>query len=475
MKLFNTLTRKIEEFRLVDRVRQAHRKQVGVYICGPTVYDYAHIGHARAYINSDCLVRALRWLDYKVKVVMNVTDVGHLTSDADSGEDKMEKKAREENKNIWKLADYYSKDFFEMLDQLNIVKPDVVARVTDHISEQIDLIKKLEKKGFTYKTSDGIYFDSSKFKDYGKLARLDIEGLKEGVRVKKNLEKKNATDFALWKFSYPDSAVRRLMEWESPWGVGFPGWHIECSAISMKYLGETIDIHTGGIDHIPVHHTNEIAQSEACTGKKFVNYWFHSNFLDIDGEKMSKSLKNFIRVKDLEIRGYEPRILRYLFLTGHYRTKMNFTYKSLDAAKEAYKKLTSISRSWSGTKGRTKLSPEKLEKLQGVSLKFRQAVENDLNMPQAMAVVWEMAKSNIPEYDKWELILDWDQVLGLGLGEVEKDKVKISVEVETLVKKRESLRKEKKWDEADVVRLEIEKKGYLIEDKEEGKTHIRCV
>lgn len=455
MKLFNTLTRSIEEFKpIVDG-------RVGMYVCGPTVYDYAHIGHARTYINSDVLARALRWLDYEVKVVMNVTDVGHLTSDADSGDDKMEKKARQEGRDIWEIAEHYSKDFFLMLDKINVVKPDVVARVTDNIGEQIELIKVLEKKGFTYKTSDGVYFDSTRFLDYGKMARLDVKGLIEGARVKKNLEKKSVTDFALWKFSPKDE--KRQMEWKSPWGVGFPGWHIECSAISMKYLGKTIDVHTGGIDHVPIHHTNEIAQSEACTGKKFVNYWFHSNFLDIDGEKMSKSLKNFIRVSDLEIRGYEPRILRYLFLTGHYRTKMNFTYKSLDGAREAYKKLRALARSWSGDKGRTKLSSEKFAKVQELSLEFREALESDLNMPQALAVVFKMAKSNIPEHDKWELISDWDQVLGLDLASKTKEEV-MPVEVKELIKKRSDLRAKKKWDEADKVREEIEGKGFKIAD-----------
>jgi|APSaa5957512622_1039677.scaffolds.fasta_scaffold32545_2 cysteinyl-tRNA synthetase len=456
MKLFNTLTRVVEEFKPIGEL-------VGVYVCGPTVYDYAHIGHARTYINSDVLVRTLRWLDYKVKVVMNVTDVGHLTSDADSGEDKMEKKAKQEGKDIWEIAKYYSDDFFKMLVKLNIEKPDIVAKVTDNIPEQIELIKKLEDKGLTYKISDGIYYDSEKFKDYGKLARLDIKGLEEGARVEKNEEKRRVTDFALWKFSPTDK--QRQMEWDSPWGVGFPGWHLECSAISMKYLGETIDIHTGGVDHIPVHHTNEIAQSEGVTGKKFVNFWFHSNFLDIDGQKMSKSLKNFIRVSDLEIRGYEPRILRYLFLTGHYRTKMNFTYQALDAAKEGYNKLRSISHSWSVIRGRTKLSSEKLEKIQNFSIRFREGIENDLNTPQALAVVWEMAKSNIPEQDKWELILDWDQVLGLGLGQVSQEQEVVPSEIEELIKQREEFRSIKNWEEADRVREMIEAKGFKVEDK----------
>jgi len=456
MKLYNSLTRELEEFKSINK------NKVGIYVCGPTVYDYAHIGHARTYFNSDALIRSLRWLDYEVKVVMNVTDVGHLTSDADEGEDKMEKKAKEEKKSIWELAEYYSKDFFLMLSKLNVQKPDVVAKVTDNIGEQIELIKKLERKGFTYKTSDGVYFDSSKFKDYGKMAKLDVKGLQEGSRVKKNPEKKNITDFALWKFSPKDK--KRQMEWDSPWGVGFPGWHIECSAISMKYLGKTFDIHAGGIDHISVHHTNEIAQSETANEVKFVNYWFHSNFLDVDGEKMSKSLKNFIRVEDLEVQGYEPLVLRYLFLTGHYRTKMNFTYKSLDSAKEAYKRLQSMVTSWQGKKSRTKLSEEKLKSLQGLNLKFKEAVENDLNMPQALAVVWEMVKSNIPEHDKHELILDWDKVLGLELGRVKLEKIEIPKEVKDLADKRQQLRNDQKWEEADEVRKEINKKRFKVED-----------
>ncbi len=462
MRIYNSLTRKLEEFKPISKDR------LGVYICGPTVYDYAHLGHARTYINSDVLVRALRWLDYDVKVVMNVTDVGHLTSDADEGEDKMEKKAREEKKSAWDLAEYYSKDFFAMLDQLKVKRPDVVAKVTDNIQEQISLIKRLEDKGFTYRISDGIYFDTSKLSDYGKLARLKVEGLQEGKRVKKNPEKRNLTDFALWKFSPKD--IKRQMEWESPWGVGFPGWHIECSAISMKYLGEQIDIHTGGIDHIPVHHTNEIAQSEAVTGKTFARLWFHSDFLDIDGEKMSKSLGNFVRVEDVVSQGYEALALRYLFLTGHYRTKMNFTYKSLDSAKEAYKKLKSMTRSWSGKKGRTKLSEEKLTKISKFSLEFKQALESDLNTPQAMAVVWEMAKSNIPEQDKWELINDWDRVLGLGLSEVEKEVLVVPSEVEKLAKERLVQRQKNNFKLADEIRQEIEGLGFKVEDQGEGYT-----
>jgi len=453
MKLYNTLSRKIEEFVPINPPK------VGMYICGPTVYDYAHIGHSRTYINSDILIRVLRWLGFRVKSVMNITDVGHLTSDADEGEDKMEKKAKTENKNILEIAKFYTDDFWQMEQQLNIIRPDIITPATQYIEAMIELIKKLEKKGFTYKTADGIYFDSSKFPDYGRLARLDIEGLKAGWRVEKRA-KKNPTDFALWKLSPPAGGEKRQMEWPSPWGVGFPGWHIECSTMSMKHLGESLDIHTGGVDHIPVHHTNEIAQSEAATGKQFVKYWFHSGFLMVEGEKMSKSLGNFIRLQDLIDQGYEPMSLRYLFLTSHYRTTVNFTWEALKASQEAYRKLKAIVAGWQGEKERTILSEEKLAKLQGLSLKFREAVENDLNLPQALAVVWEMAKSNIPSRDKLELISDWDQILGLDLLKIKK----IPEEIIQLIKQREELRKQKKWEEADELRKKIEKKGFKVKD-----------
>jgi cysteinyl-tRNA synthetase len=459
MRLYNTLTRKKEEF------KPLRQKKAGIYICGPTVYDYSHIGHARTYVNSDVLVRVLRWLDYKVKTVMNITDVGHLTSEADTGEDKIEKQAKKEKKTAKEVAEFYTKDFWQMMKMMNIKKPDVVCVATEYIKQMIDLVKQLEDKGFTYKTSDGIYFDTSKLKDYGKLARLDIEGLKEGARVKKR-EKKNPTDFALWKFSPKDE--KRQMEWQSPWGMGFPGWHIECSAMSMAHLGESLDIHAGGIEHIPVHHTNEIAQSEAVTGKPFVKYWFHSSHLMVGGKKMSKSLGNLIRVGALREKGYDSLALRYLYLTGHYRTTMNFTDKALDGASQAFNKLKSMAAEWRGVKGRTKLSEEKLEKVQQLSLKFKEAIEDDLGMPQVLAVVWQMVKSNIPEQDKLELMIDWDQVLGLGLSEVKPGKMVVSQEVKTLVDKREQLRKEKRWAEADKLRQEIEARGFQVKDTSRG-------
>jgi len=463
MKLYNTLTREIEEFKPLEE------NKVGIYICGPTVYDYAHIGHARTYVNSDVLVRALRWLDFEVKVVMNITDVGHLTDDADMGEDKLEKAALKEKKTAKEIAEFYTKDFWQMIEMMGVQKPDVVCKATEYIKEMIELVKKLEEKGVSYKTSDGIYFDTSKFKDYGRLGRLDVKGLQEGARVKKNPEKKNPTDFALWKFSLKDE--KRQMEWQSPWGVGFPGWHIECSAMSMKHLGESFEIHTGGEDHITIHHPNEIAQSEAVTGKRFVKYWFHSRFIKVEGKKMSKSLGNFTRVVDLKKKGYDPLALRYLYLTSHYRTTMNFTEKGLQAAAETYRKLKLMVGEWQGVKTRTSLSEEKLKKVQEFSSKFKAAVENDLAMPEAIAVMWQMVKSNIPEQDKWELISDWDQVLGLGLSQVKKEKLVISTEVKELMDKREKLRQEKKWDETDKLRQEIEAslpEGLVIEDTASG-------
>jgi len=454
MRLFNTLTRKVEEF------KPQRSWEVKIYCCGPTVYDFAHIGHSRTYINNDVLIRSLKWLGYRVKSVMNITDVGHLTSDSDTGEDKMEKKAKAEKKDIVEIAKFYTDDFWEMCRQLNIGRPDLITPATKYIQEMIKLIKVLEQKGLVYKTSDGVYFDTSKVKNYGELGRVDIEGLRAGWRVDKG-EKKNPTDFALWKFS--PKTEKRQMEWQSPWGIGFPGWHIECSAMSLKHLGPTLDIHCGGVDHIQVHHTNEICQSEAATGKKFANYWFHSNHLTVNGEKMSKSLKNFIRVKDLIAKGYDPLTLRYLFLTSHYRTKMNFTYQALEAAKEAYGKLQSMVWSCREDRARTNLSAEKLAKVQELGQRFKAAVEEDLAMPQAIAIVWETMKSNAPSEDKWELIRDWDQVLGLNLGQARKPA--LPEEIKNLMSLRQKLRQEKRWEEADKIREEIEKQGYQVQDK----------
>ncbi|MBI3379278.1 cysteine--tRNA ligase [Candidatus Gottesmanbacteria bacterium] len=433
LRLFNTLTRKIEDFKPLNTI------QVGYYSCGPTVYDFAHIGHARTYIFTDVLQKVLEFNGYKVKRVMNITDVGHLTSDSDVGEDKMEKGAKREGKSVWDIAAFYTEDFFEMLSKLNIKRPEIICKATDHVKEMIEMIKILEKKGFTYKIKDGIYFDTSKFPDYGKLTGQSFEKLqktlKAGARVELVSGKKNVTDFALWKFSPPGTP--RQMEWyfEGPlkgqlvtatnrlnvseefWStIGFPGWHIECSTMAIKYLGETFDIHTGGVDHIPIHHTNEIAQSEAATGKSFVKYWLHADHLLVDGEKMSKSLGNFYRLSDIEKKGFSPLALRYLFLTASYRSQMNFTWKSLEAVQTAYDSLVSqLINIKSQSTERNSLSEEKLEKLDIFRRKFTEVISDDLNTAQGLAVVWEVLKSNIPPGDKYDLLMRFDEVLGLNL------------------------------------------------------------
>ncbi|MFH1713053.1 MAG: cysteine--tRNA ligase, partial [Candidatus Jacksonbacteria bacterium] len=322
---YNTLTRQKEKFTPINS------DYVKLYACGPTVYDFAHIGHFRAYIFVDILRRVLRYNSCKIKHVMNITDVGHLTDDADAGEDKMEKRAVEAKKTVWDIAKFYTDDFFDVMKLLNIERPEIVCKATLHIGEMIELIRQIEKNGYTYQTSDGVYFDTSKLGDYGKLARLNIKKLQEGARVEPNPEKKNLTDFALWKFSAPDS--KRQMEWDSPWGSpanpagkGFPGWHIECTAMAHKYLGTDIDIHTGGIDHIPVHHTNEIAQAQGAYGRDIVRFWLHNEFVMVDGEKMSKSKKNFYTMADILKQRLDPLAFRYFFLQAHYRTPVNFTW-----------------------------------------------------------------------------------------------------------------------------------------------------
>ena len=462
LKLYNTLSRKKEKFKPLQPPK------VGIYICGPTVYDYSHIGHIRTYINSDVLTRTLRFLNYKPFIVMNITDVGHLTGDRDMGEDKLEKAAREKKQDIWEIAKFYTDYFWQTMSTVNVGKPDVVCPATKHIQEMIALVKKLEEKGYTYKTSDGIYFDTSKFRGYGKLANLDIEGLKEGARVEKNPEKKNPTDFGLWKFS-PKDGAKRQMEWDSPWGVGFPGWHIECSAMSVKYLGETFDIHTGGVDHINVHHTNEISQSEAATGKKFVNYWFHSEHLLINGEKMSKSLGNFYKLEDIKAKGFEPLVLRYLFLTAHYRTRMNFTWEGLETAQKTLEKLYQIISDLHISVSDTTNLPEEAENWER---RFVETISNDLNMPQALATVWEMLKSELTNKEKYQLLLRWDRVLGLDLGSKKilqlRQASKVPAEIDDLVKKREELRKQEKWQEADEIRKKIEAKDWILKDTVQG-------
>lgn len=453
LKLFNSLTRKIEEFQPLNPPK------VGMYTCGPTVYDYQHIGNYRKYIGDDVLRRVLEANKFEVKQVMNITDVGHLVSDEDAGEDKIEKGARESGRTVWEVAKFYEADFWNAMDELNVERPNVVAHATEHIGKQIKLIEQLEKKGFTYKTEYAIYFDVSKFKDYTKLSGQKLEDKETGARsdVVVDKSKKNPADFALWFFTV-GRFKNHVMKWSSPWGEGFPGWHIECSAMSMEYLGDTLDIHTGGIDHIPVHHENEIAQSEAATGKTFVKYWVHHEFLQVDGGKMSKSLKNTYTNKDIKEKGFEPLAFRYLCLTAHYRDKLNFTWESLGGAANALNNLREIVREWE--------SPNVIANEMWQS--FLDALNNDLNTPQALAILWEMVKADLPNSQKAAIILEMDKILGLGLEEYLGKKLDVPADVMELVEKRENARKSKDFKKSDEIRKEIADLGYTVEDTPNG-------
>jgi cysteinyl-tRNA synthetase len=455
LSLYNSLTRKVENFEPLKA------PNVGMYTCGPTVYNYAHIGNFRTYVTADFLVRTLLVNKYKVKYIMNLTDVGHLTGDnvgdADTGEDRMEKAANIEGKSAWDIAKFYTKAFMEDFQRLNLVVPYLFTQATDHIEEQIELIKKLEKKGFAYTTTDGIYFDTEKFPAYGKLS--DLDKIKEGARVEINPEKKNPRDFALWKFSPEDS--KRQMEWESPWGVGFPGWHIECSAMGMKYLGESFDIHAGGIDLKETHHPNEIAQSEAVTGKQFVKYWVHSAFMLIDGKRMSKSLGNNYTVDQLERHGADPMALRYLFMQTHYRKELNFTFESLEAAQTALSRLREEITTWSKPTNKLNMGVAVLEQ------QFMDAINDDLNMPKALGIVWELMKSNNPSNIKAASLFRMDEVLGLDLFDYKQEhqkEIAVPAEVQELISQREALRKQRRFHAADALRAQIRKLGYEVED-----------
>lgn len=447
-KLYNTLTRRKEIFKPINK------NFVGIYGCGPTVYWYQHIGNLRRYLFEDVLVRVLLFNKYKVKHFINVTDVGHLTSDADEGEDKVEKAAKKEGKKAKEITKHYFDAFKEDLVRLNFTMPDKWLWATDYIKKQLDFIKNLEKKGFTYKTKDGIYFDTSKLEDYGKLANINLKGLKKGKRVKFG-DKKNKTDFALWKFSDPKE--KRQQEWNSPWGIGFPGWHIECSAMSSKYFGKQLDIHTGGIDHIQIHHTNEIAQSETAFGKKpWVRYWMHSGHLRLKEGKMSKSSGEILRLKDLEEKGYSGLVFRYLCLSTHYRKPLIFSFENLDSAKNSIEGLRNII---SGLKNEEEVNKKYLKS-------FEDTVNDDLNMPKALQVLWKFVRDEKAK-GKLKTIKRMDKVFGLDLVK-EKTEYKIPKKVLSLVKEREKAREKKDWKKADLLRSEIHKKGYLVDDTEHG-------
>lgn len=451
LRFYNTISKAKEDFSPIEKGK------VKMYTCGPTVYDYAHIGNLRSYVFEDVLKRTLIFNGYQVRHVMNITDVGHLTSDADEGEDKIEAKARQEKKSADYITKKFTEKFFQDIKKLNILKPDIIAKATEHIKDQIDFIEKLEKKGLTYQTKDGVYFDTSKFKKYPDFARLDIEGLQAGARVKLKSQKKNITDFALWKFSGKD--INRQQEWDSPWGIGFPGWHLECSTMSMKYLGEQIDIHCGGIEHIPTHHTNEIAQSESLTGKQFVNYWLHNEHLLINGQKMSKSKGNFTTLTDLIKKNNNPLAYRYLLLTTHYRSKINFTWKSMASVQQAldniYHKVKNLN------------PPGKSN--QKYLNKFNQAINDDLNTPKALAIFQGLLKSKLSEEEISATLLEFDKVLGLDLAKTIKEKPTITEKVNELLKLREIARQAKDFKKSDKLRDEIKKMGYEVKDTSSGQ------
>ncbi|MFA6393366.1 MAG: cysteine--tRNA ligase [Patescibacteria group bacterium] len=464
LNLYNTLTRKKEKFKPIKR------GSVRMYACGPTVYNYAHLGNLRTYIFEDILKRVLLYNGFKVKHVMNITDVGHLTGDRDMGEDKIEAGAKREGKSAWEIADFYTRAFKADIKKLNILDPGILCKATDHINEQIKMISVLEKKGYAYKISDGIYFDTQKFSSYTKLSRKNLSSLKEGARVEKNSEKRNATDFALWKFS--PAGVKRQMEWDSPWGKGFPGWHIECSAMGAKYLGDQFDIHCGGIDHIDVHHTNEIAQTEVATGKSpWVRFFMHGAFLNISGgKKMAKSGDNFLTLENAIIKkNLNPLAFRFAALGTHYRKPMEYSDESMVSAQNGlnhlYNQVKEVSAGKPGTK---KILASKKFISKEFKEKFLAAVNDDLNTPKALAVAQDLLKSKLTDKEKFSTILDFDCVFGLGFKKTTGNKDAIPAEVKKLADERETARELKDWKKSDELRARINASGYLIEDTEQG-------
>lgn len=447
IKLFNTLGKKSELFRPL-------KKTARIYACGPTVYDYAHVGNLRSYITWDILRRALETAGIKTKMVMNITDVGHLTSDADEGVDKIEKGAKRENKTAWEIAKFYEKAFFEDLGDLNIKKPNIVCRATDHIKEQISLIKKIEKNGFTYITSDGVYFDTAKLPSYGQLANLKNQKLLAGARVDLG-EKRNSTDFALWKFSPPGET--RQMEWQSPWGKGFPGWHVECSAMSAKYLGIPFDIHCGGIDHIPVHHTNEIAQTEAVEGVIPARFWLHNEFLTFGQDKMSKSSGKFVTMLELKEKNIDPISYRYFVLQTHYRKQMAFSFEALESAGIGLKHLYSAVLA---------LSAKKIKDEEKIKEEFYKSIMDDLNTPGALAIMWKALKEKSISQ---KTALEFDKILGLKIKEnLTKPTPKIDKDILAIVEERDRARTEKNWVKSDQLRALLESRGFVVMDSPEG-------
>ena len=453
---YNTLTKTKEEFKPLDG------NTVRIYTCGPTVYKDASIGNMKSYIFMDNLRRVLKYNGYKLKHAMNITDVGHLVSDGDEGEDKMLKAAREEKKTPLEIAEYYTEKFFQDFDRLNIDRPEIICKATDHINDMMEFVQKLLDNGYAYETSTAIYFDVSKLDKYGILSGIDLRNQKAGARVEIDEEKRNPYDFALW-IKAPEN---HIMKWESKWGLCYPGWHIECSAMSNKYLGEVFDIHTGGIDLVPTHHENEIAQSKGCTGKIPARFWMHCEFLLIDGGKMSKSLGNTYLVQDLIDKGYDPLAYKMLCFTSHYRNKLNFTWEALSGAQNSLIKLKE-------GYAKHQEGKENIEEtlITEYKQRFLEAINDDLNMPVAMSVIWEIIKNPRKSKQLADLLLDFDKVLGIKIDESAKQKQEVLPEdILDLIEKRKQARQEKNWALSDELRDLIKEKGYAVKDSKDGMT-----
>lgn len=455
LKLYNTLNKTKEIFKPIDE------KEVKIYSCGPTVYKDATIGNMRTNIFQDVLRRVLKYNGYKIKHAMNITDVGHLVSDGDEGEDKMLKSAREEHKSPMEIAEYYTKLFFDDLKSLNIETPEIVCKATQHIQEMLEYVKKLVENGYTYETSTAIYFDVSKLDKYPVLTNIDVENQKAGARVEIDKEKKNPYDFALW-IKAPEN---HLMKWDSPWGLSYPGWHIECSAMGQKYLGEQFDIHTGGIDLIPTHHENEIAQSKGKCGKIPANYWMHGEYLLIDGGKMSKSLGNVYLIKDIKEKGYDPIVYKLFSYSSHYRNKLNFTWEGIDSASKSLERLRNSYRMH--LNGNDVLDNTDKEKLINLQESFLNAINDDLNMPLAMSFVWEVSKFEKKNKEIAAILAKFDTVLGLKIDELDDKKEEIPQEILDLVEQRKIARKNKDFAKSDELRDELIKRGYTVKDTKE--------
>ena len=451
MKFYNSLTNKKEDLKFENNL-------VKMYTCGPTVYYYPHIGNMRAYIFMDLLRKSLKFCGYKINGVLNITDVGHLVSDADEGEDKIELMAKKEKKDPYEISKFYTNCFFEDCKRLNIELPEHIAKATEHINDMIEFIKDLEKKGYTYKIDDGIYFDIKKFPNYGALSGIDLD--KKGInRIEENPQKHHPFDFVLWKFVPKE----HIMKWDSPWGIGCPGWHIECSAMGEKYLGDKIDIHTGGIDHKSIHHENEIAQSDAKEGHKVVKCWMHTEFLQVNGGKMSKSLGNLYTLDRLIEKGYSPLDFRYMNLLTHYRKSLNFTFDSLNASKVALKSLKKLAFEH---KNSTSLTDKNI--LAKYEESFKNAISDDLNIPLAIGIVWKLLKNETKSKDVYNLLLKFDKVLSLDLDKLEEYYEEIPDEIIKLAELRKKERLAKNWTESDNLRNIIESKGYIIKDIKEN-------